>query len=365
MYEDQTEDVIVKRMLNRVPSSVDKREGSIVYDSCMPAAIEFMLLYAMADYFLKNTFGDTAERQYLIERAKERGLSPDPATYAKVKGTFTPANLEIPIGKRFSYDDVNYAVTEKVSNGVYFLACETAGEVGNKPAGNLIPIDYIDGLQTAQLDEVTVPGEDEEATEVFRQRYFNSFSSQAYGGNIADYREKVNKIQGVGGVKVYPVWQGGGTVRIAFMTSEYKVPTAEFVSQVQTLVDPVTNHGEGLGIAPIGHTVTVEGVTDSQINIELHLSLAGTGTYEDYKADIEETIDEYFAELNKSWQSTQVAEIDAYSNTGLVVRISQIESRLLNVNGIVDIQHTALNGAEENLTLGVDELAIRGEVTNG
>lgn len=105
------------------------------------------------------------------------------------------------------------------------------------------------------------------------------------------------------------------------------------------------------------------GVTDSQVNIGLHASFA-TGTYEDYKDDIESTIDAYFAELNKNWQSSQVAEIDAYSNTGLVVRISQIESRLLNINGVVDIQHTELNGIEENLTLGVDELAVRGVVTN-
>lgn len=364
MYEDQTEQTIFSRMMQSVPASLDKREGAVIYDSCMPTAIEVMLLYAMADYFLKNTFGDTAERAWLIERAKERGLSPDPATYAKIKGDFTPTTLEIPIGGRFSYDDVNYTVTKKISNGVYFLTCETAGTVGNKPAGNMIAIDYIAGLQTAVLSEVTVPGEDEEATEVFRAKYLASFNSQAYGGNIADYREKVNKIQGVGGVKVYPVWQGGGTVRLVFMTSEYKVPTTDFVDAVQTLVDPVTNHGQGLGVAPIDHTVTVEGVSDSQINIGLHLTFSN-GTYDDYKSDVETTIDAYFAELNKSWQSTQIAEIDNYSNTGLAVRISQIESRLLNIDGIEDIQHTTVNGVEENLTLGVDELAVRGMVTNG
>lgn len=363
MYENQTEAVILARMLQSVSDSLDKREGSIIYDSCMPTSIEVMLLYAMADYFLKNTFGDTAERAYLIERAKERGLSPDLATYAKVKGTFSPASLNIPLGTRFSLDDVNYAVTEKISDGVYFLVCETAGTAGNKPAGAMVAIDYVAGLQTATLTEVTVPGEEEEATETFRARYLASFNSQAYGGNIADYREKVNKLQGVGGIKVYPVWQGGGTVRLAFMTSEYKVPTAEFIDEVQTLVDPIPNQGLGLGIAPIGHIVTVQGVTDSQINIGLHASFA-TGTYEDYKSDIEATIDTYFTELNKSWQATQVAEIDAYSNTGLVVRIAQIESRLLGIDGMVDIQHTTLNGVEENLTLGVDQLAVRGVVTN-
>ena len=82
MFENQTEQVIEKRMLDAMPKSVDKREGSIAYDATMPAAIEFMLLYSVVDYFLKNTFGDTADRNYLIERAKERGLSPYEATNA-------------------------------------------------------------------------------------------------------------------------------------------------------------------------------------------------------------------------------------------------------------------------------------------
>lgn len=363
MYESMTYEYILQRMLDRVPNTFDKREGSVIYDALAPAALELALAYIELDIYLTETFGDTASRDYLIKRAKERGLAPDQATYAKVKGLFTPADLNIPIGTRFSYDDVNYAVTEKVSSGVYFLSCETAGTAGNKSAGTLLPIDYVAGLQTAALTEVTVPGEDEEATEVFRARYLASFNSQSYGGNIADYREKVNKIQGVGGVKVYPVWQGGGTVRIAFMTSEFKPPLPEFVAEVQEFIDPIPHQGEGLGIAPIGHIVTVGGVIDTQIAIGLHLSFA-SGTYDDYRADIEATIDTYLAELNKDWQSTQRAEIDSYSNTGLVVRISQIESRLLDIEGIEDIQNTTLNGVGENLTLGVDELAVRGEVTN-
>lgn len=364
MYEDQTQEVILNRMLSTVSGDLDKREGSIIYDACAPTSIEVMLLYAMCDYFLKNTFGDTAEREFLIERAKERGLKPYPATYAVVKAVFTPDSLEIAIGTRFSYDDLNYEVIEKVSAGTYLMRCETAGTVGNMPAGTLLPIDYIAGLQTAELTEVTIPGEDEEGTEVFRARYLASFDSQAYGGNIADYKEKVNAIEGVGGVKVYPVWNGGGTVKVVFMTSEYKPPTAEFIDQVQTIIDPETNHGEGVGIAPIGHVVTVVGAANSAINMGLHLTYS-SGSFVDYEEDIKQVIDDYFLELNQTWEQTQIATTEQVSNTGLVVRISQIETRILGISGITDIEHTTLNGEESNFTLGVDELAVRGSVTDG
>ena len=361
MYENQTVEIILKRMLENVPSDVDKREGSIVFDSAKPAAIEIMLLYMALSYFLKNTFGDTADREPLIERALERGLKPKEATKAKVKAIFTPTSVEIPIGSIFSYDELNYEVTQKIEAGVYFMVCETAGTIGNKSAGKIIPNDYIKGLETAELSEVTVPGEDDEDTEVFRARYLASFDSQAYGGNIPDYKEKVNAIRGVGGCKVYPVWAGGGTVKVVFMTSEFKPPTAEFVAEVQTALDPVKNQAEGIGIAPIGHTVTVEGAVNSAVAIELHISV--DTSIDDYKEQAQKVIDEYFLELNKYWAGTKIDTLEKQVDTGLTIRTSQIESRILSIEGITDISHTKLNGVEENLVLGVTELAVRGEIT--
>ena len=360
MYENQTDEVIQKRMLDNVPSDVDKREGSIIYDSVRPAAIELMLMYAGLDFFLTNAFGDTAERGYLVERAKERGLKPTEATKAKVKATFTPEGVKVPIGNIFSYDDLNYEVTEQIDDSTYYMVCETAGEVGNKSAGKLIPNNYVAGLETAELTEVVVPGEDEEDTEAFRKRYLESFDSQAFGGNIADYREKVNAISGIGGCKIYPVWNGGGSVKIVFMTSEFKPPSSEFVEEVQTTIDPVKNQGIGIGLAPIGHTVTVEGVENSSVEITLKVTV--DGDLADYKELIKEVIDSYFLELNKEWADTCQYTLAEIKNTGITIRTSQIESRILALSGVTDISHTKLNGVEENLVLGVDELAVRGEI---
>ena len=48
---------------------------------------------------------------------------------------------------------------------------------------------------------------------------------------------------------------------------------------MQTAIDPVQNQGQGLGIAPIGHVVTVQGVTETAVNIttKLHIKMIGTG----------------------------------------------------------------------------------------
>jgi len=42
------------------------------------------------------------------------------------------------------------------------------------------------------------------------------------------------------------------------------------------------------------------------------------------------------------------------------VRISQIETRLLTIKGIVDIDSTKINGAADNFTLGKYEIPVFG-----
>ena len=206
-----TFDVILKRMLDAVPNNIDKREGSIIHNALAPAAVELAQMYIEIETILNEGFADTASRKYLIKRAAERGVTPEPASYCISKGEF---NIDVPIGSRFSLDDLNYITIEKLEPGVFKLQCETIGTLANSYLGTLIPIDYIEGLTSAELVEILIPGEDEEETEHLRERYFRSLDSQSYGGNISDYKEKVKAIPGVAGVKVHPVWNGGGTVKL-------------------------------------------------------------------------------------------------------------------------------------------------------
>lgn len=352
MYESITYEVLLQRMLDRVPSTMDKREGSVIYDALAPAAVELQNMYIELDVILNETFADTASRTYLIKRAAERGLSPEEATYAILKGEF---NIAVDIGKRFSQDDLNYTVTEVIDDTAhtYKLECETLGTAGNSNFGTLVPIEYIDGLTSAELTELLIPGEDEEETETFRERYFASFNPEAFGGNIADYKEKIKAIDGVGGVKIYPVWNGGGTVKSVIINSEFKKPTDELITLVQTTVDPVQNSGEGLGTAPIGHVVTIVGVGEETINITLNnVTYQNGGSWDSVKLRVQSIIDTYLEELNKTWEDSGY----------IIIRISQIESRLLEITEILDLSDTQINGVAANYNLGVNNIAVRGEV---
>lgn len=352
MYENVTFESIMENLLEKVPSTMDKREGSVIWDALAPCAVELQNVYIALDTVLNETFADTATLFYLKKRAAERGVNQIMATKAILQGEFTPADLELSIGARFSCDKLNYVIIEKVSDGIYKLECETAGLEGNSHFGTLIPIEYIAGLETANLTELLIPAEDDEDVESLRKRYFDSLTSQAYGGNIADYKEKTTLIQGVGAVKVTPVWNGGGTVKLTIINSQFNVPSEELIELVQNEIDPVGHGGTGLGIAPIGHIVTVVGVESKTINIETSITYREGWNWESAKSYIFNAVDKYFNELRKAWHESE----------NLIIRISQLESRILDCDGVLDVSNTTLNGSALNLYLESYEIPTRGTV---
>lgn len=351
MYEDKTYEALLQEKLARVASTLDKREGSIIYDALAPNSLESAMIYVALDTILNETFADTASRDYLILRCAERGIAPLAATSAVALGEF---NMDIPIGSRFSCDKYNWTATEKVSTGKFYMTCETAGADPNGYIGQLIPIDYIDGLTTAKLSEIVINGEDDESTEALRLRYLNSFENQSYGFNRGQYISVTEALPDVGGCKPYRAWNGPGTVKLVITNSSYKPPSDELINSVQTAIDPTQNSGDGVGLAPIDHEVTVVGVQGTQINIETSLTFASGWNLTECLPYIEAALENYYYELNSTWST----------ENGLLVRISQIESRLLAVEGIVDISGTKLNGDTSNITLGADAVAIRGTFVN-
>lgn len=354
MYENVTFEGILKRMLDSIPDTMDKREGSVIYDALAPAALEIRRMYMELDQLIDDCFADTASRGYLIRRAAERGLYPKAATFAVLRAVCVPDTVEIPIGARFTLNDLSYAVSEKISGDEYKLECESVGAVGNKYFGALTAVDYIQGLESFSAVELMIPGEDEEDTEVFRKRYLSSFESHAYGGNAEDYIQKTNLIAGVGATKVTPVWNGGGTVLLTILDSGFNAASDALIESVQERIDP-RGDGSGAGIAPIGHIVTVNTAEEVRIDIDFDLVADDGYSFDSLKGRIEDEIGEYLLGLRSEW----------YSHDSFTVRKAQIESRIMGVGGVVDIQNTRINGVDGNLILTKFQIPVLGVISNG
>lgn len=348
-------DYFMNTMLSNIPDKYDKSQGSPIWDALAPAAIELQNEYIQIDYIIKNMFGDTADREYLELHAKDRNLYPHSATYSSIKGEF---NRELNIGTRFNLEDMNYYVAEyleRTDDYIYYeLKCETPGVVGNIPYGDLLPIENVENLKHAKNVGLIIPGENIEDTESFRKRYEDSFHDTRYGGNITDYKDFVGSIDGVGSVKVYPVWNGGGTVKIVFLDSEYKTPSKELISKVQELIDPVPYKQLGKGKAPIGHYVTVEGAITLKVDISTKITLESGYNFLDIEDKVLEVINKYFLEINKEW----------HNEVNSVLRTAKLESYIVDINGVVDIENTKFNGKEGNLILKDNEVLVLGSVVN-
>lgn len=81
--------------------------------------------------------------------------------------------------------------------------------------------------------------------------------------------------------------------------------------------------------------------TPVSIEVKTTVTFEEGHNWSNTKAAIAEAVDAYFLELRKNWSET--------SQT--IVRVSQIENRILGVDGVVDVTGTKLNGTASNMTL--------------
>lgn len=351
MFEDKTLNNIMIDLKKTVDSDMNTAEGTLINHSFAGASAEFEKAYIELAMIDKNGYAETADREHLISRAKERGIEPHQKTNAIWKAAF---NIDIKIGTRFSAGELTYRCTEKINTGIYRVMCEKAGTDGNTKQGELSPIEYISGYETGELTELITPARDDEGTEEFRTRYLSIVgAAQAFGGNRAQYKSIMHDIEGVGACKVYRVTKETKRICIYFLDNLYQTPTETLIADVQEIVDPKGKQGEGEGKATIFHVVDIFPCVSQTVNIEAKMTIDTGYTWEDLKPMIEKKIDDYYVELAKEWEKEEYT----------TVRVLRVNSAIASAEGIIDVQDTRLNGKAENLLLDPNTIPVRGVIT--
>lgn len=344
MYENETYEVILQRMLDRVPNDIDKREGSIIYDALAPAAAELAQMYAGLDIILRLGFGETSSGEYLDLRASDRGITRKPSTTAIRKGLFYDNNnnpIDVPIGSRFLCEDIIFVVRSKLENGVFELECETKGKIGNTVFGQLSPIEYINGLETAELTDILIPGEDEESDESLRNRYLQAVREPGTSGNVTDYKRWATEVTGVGAAKVVPLWNGPGTVKVIIVDTN-KQPTSE------ELINKVAEHIEE--VRPICADVTVTSAIGKPINVSATVVLTPGYSLRTVQEKFLLLLNQHLSEI--SFLMTYVS----YAKIGTI---------LLSTPGVIDYSNLLLNGNTVNIPIQEDEVPVIGTINLG
>lgn len=350
MYEDKTYNKIMDEMMADFGADVRTDEGSLAFNACAKVAEKLEDVYGDMDEIDKNMYPDTQDLPHLIRNSKGK-IDYLYAYPAIVKGVF---KQDIEIGEQFICGDYTYTVSEKIEEHIYKLICDTEGTEANTNKGELIPANYIDDYKGGEITEILVLGADDEEEETFRKRLLDTFGNVHFGGNKADYRKLLNERKEVGGCKPKRREEGSPWIDIVVISDSFTTPSTEILKELQNYVDPETSHGEGDGIAPCCHNVLIKAAESIKINVTAKLVFEGGYSVETSKSHIEEAIDKYLGELRKGWEANEFND--------MTVRLSRIEANILNIQGVLDIENTSLNGVQGNVTLSYEKIPVRGEV---
>ena len=381
-YSDNNsfEKIMDRCLGNKILENVDKRQGSIIYDALAPICLELAEAYVKMDIMEEQTFLTTATGINLDKRAFDYGLSRTPATNAlriaefkkykmdsdgnfvhDDKGNKILIDMDITEGARFTLPEDSSITFEYIGkiDKYNILKCEQTGTKGNEHVGTILPLIPIKNLIEAKITSTYEPAEDEETDEELRRRVIDSINYSSFGGNIEDYIEKVNAIDGVGNTKVFPAWQYNGSVLLSIVDPIFNPITDEFAKNLKEQIDPDEDTGQGVGIAPIGHYVTITTPAKKYVNISMSVELMNTATLETIKEDIERKISEYFETVRKSFGQ----------NVNLTIYRARIIEKVLELKEVLNVKDVALNGnftdvifIDEGL-IGYQYLPYMGEVT--
>ncbi len=351
MFEEMTFENILSDMLAEAPEGIDTSEGSLLYNACAKQAVRLEEAYLVLAGIEKNMYADTADLEHLIRAGIDRACYIRRATYAEFLAQF---NCPVPLGSRFRQDEYHYTVFRESDeeNHMYEIGCDEPGSGPNHLLGELQAVEYIEGFSTGKILSCLTPGEDMEEKESFRARLLSTYNYRGFAGNRAYYLARLKELPGVYGCKLERVKTPSDAIRATLIGKDYRTPPEDVLEDVQTAVDPVVNAGEGEGLAPIGHRVTILGVGETPVDIETAITYEEGYTYEGLRSYIEKAVEKYLLDLRMAWETSGV----------LVVRVLQIEAAIVNIRGIIDVTGTKLNGVEANLQITDGTVPVKGEI---
>ena len=273
-YED-----ILNNVLDRVDNKFDKREGSIIYDSCAPMSFEMFKQKSLFRDILELAFACTSEGYYLDLIGKDYGVKRYDAEKAKLKVRFTgrPNTViykDTMVGM-YNNDDFYFLTNEEVEideSGVVEVdaTCNIEGKVRNVGIGQITLL--LDTRYNGEITAVTNTTQDygginKESDDEFRARILYLKQNANYGGTLTDFKQWAFSVQGVTYVEVFDKPRGIGTVDVVISTT-YEIDESRVLEEVTNKI--MENSQCGLDIqvklvdkTPVTITIKVEGISAS------------------------------------------------------------------------------------------------------
>ncbi|MGH1296434.1 baseplate J/gp47 family protein [Bacillus pretiosus] len=367
----ESEEDIMKRLLSKIDKKWDKRQGGFIYDVLKPIAIERKVGREEFMKWHQSNFAQYATGTDLdLVVADKTPLTRYPARKARgpvvvegnegtklIKGaTYISIRYELN-NKIIEYKQLEEAVIGADGTAKVEVECVTPGIIGNTVIGTVDLGESIFGVSSVRNPEKITGGEEAESDEDLRSRYFAYLRESSNSGNIGDYIRWSLSVKNVGGVLVFPIANGKGTVKIMLCDYSFVPATPELIQQVQQFLNPTIENGDGK--APIGASVSVVPAIPVKINITVKVTQGGNT--EENKQNLIKEATEYLKQCNKAYWRDDASR-QSILKESYVVNYLKLGAVAVDVFKQSRVNEMVINGLQKDVVITSGQIAVLGEV---
>lgn len=358
----QDADTIHKRMMDKLPSDIDKTEAGFPWDFTRPTALE---VAELLEFFLPETlklmFPQFAYGEWLDLHAEQVGLKRRSARYAIGK-VYIEGKPGIKISKGFLFavpangdiTSIEFETTEDIEIGndgtaIANVEAVEPGVVGNVAANTIVimsvPIKEITSVTNPEHISGGTKKEDDESLRERIKEYYQNIDS-SFVGCDADYIRWAKAVDGVGTAFVIPEWDPDvpNSVKVVVMDANGEPANEAIVKDVYNYIMSPDNRLERK--APIGAIVTIDSPEILTINISFKI-VCENG----YSVDL--IIEQFKKNLQKYYVEAKEEKEIKYSRIGAI---------LSDTAGVDDYFDLKINSGINNIEINEDEYPVTGEV---
>lgn len=334
MFSQQTYEVVIQRILDNINIDIDKREGSFMSNMVSPIAVELAKAYIQMGGLLNLGFIQTNFDDFLDRRVGEFGVYRKEG--AKATGEIIVTGQDgatINNGSIIKANDLHYVVLNDVLLPTDNIAYVEALEVGykyNLIANTEFELAEKNNKITRLHNETDFEnGVDVETDEDLRKRFVKVVNNPSTSGNKAHYEEWALEVLGVGNARVYPLWDGNGTVKVMITGNDNKPVSEDIIQNTKLHIE------ENM---PIGCKLTITTPTLLDVIVKATVELKEGYEVEEVKKEFETKLNEYLKEVKDELVYAKVYGI------------------LVNLTGVGDIQSLTLNDNTINISIAEDKI---------
>ncbi len=360
MYESVTAEEVQRRILSRLTTNLQTREGSFTADITAAAALELADIYHAMDgleprFYLEETSGMFIDRQAAVV-----GITRKAGTRAECAVTFTGKDgARVPAGTPFyTAGGTAFLLREDavVVNGSAAGTLEAAepGADGNIAAGEITQtLRNYSGIES-YTNGPAEGGTDAESDAALLARYLERMRRPATSGNPWHYRQWANSVEGVGYTRVISKWDGPGTVKTVLADPEGRPAGAPSVERCAAYLETVR---------PVGPEVTTASAGALSLDVRASLVLDRGTALPDVKRVLEASLSRYCRTLmEEAWASDVDLSLETMEGRRYTVYYNRSAFLLLSVPGVLDFTEFTLNGGKQNLIVEADAVPVVGTV---